>query len=289
MNGQSSISIFGSGAVGTALLDFFNKEEYQIRSVWDRKAGNIYSGDNGSQYQSEQSLPSDESELGELIFIAVPDDQIELISEQLSKVPIQWDRRSIVHCSGNMSSDVCSSLQKKGAQIAAMHPIQTFKKGDSSIRFKDIYITLEGDSELLSTLTLIVNKMGANPVLITPEQKRVIHIASVIASNYLVALLNVSNTLLEDAEIKNKLDILQPLVMQTVHNIFEKGVDQALTGPISRGDIESVRAHLDVLKESSIHRSIYKILGLEALNLAIKNESISEEKAKSLHKLFKKD
>lgn len=284
---QHSMSIFGRGALGSALHNFFKKKSYFIRSVWDRNGGDIYSDKDDSVFKSENNLPKHENEIGDLIFIAVPDDQISPLSKQLSLTPIQWENKSVIHCSGNLPSNICSDLSERGAKVAAMHPIQTFQKGDTQNRFNEIYITLEGEPELLDFLHTIVNDMGAYPIRITPEQKRVIHIASVIASNYLVSLMNISESLLNDAGIDEGIDILQPLVAQTVQNMFEKGVADSLTGPISRGDVESVKYHLKSLKGNKPYSEIYNLMGLEALKIAEKKGTLSNELADELEKLLK--
>lgn len=274
---QNSITIIGRGALGGALYDFFNEKSYLIRSVWDKKGGEIRSSSGSSAVVLDKSLPTEEDELGDLIFIAVPDDQIKLLSDELSRIPLQWEKRSVIHCSGNLPSDICSSLKIKGAKTAAMHPIQTFKRGDGLNRFKDIYVTLEGDELLISDLILLIDQMDAHPIKISADQKRMIHIASVIASNYLVSLMHVSETLLKEAGIRESLDIIQPLVTQTVQNIFEKGVDESLTGPISRGDIESVKHHLNLLNKDQKYSDIYKLLGSETLVIAQKNKNLDKE------------
>ncbi len=283
---QNSITIIGRGALGSALYDFFNEKSYLIRSVWNKKQVEIRSTVESSVFVLDKNLPTEENEMGELIFLAVPDDQIKLLSDKLSGIPLQWKKRSIIHCSGNLSSDVCSSLKNRGAKVAAMHPIQTFNNGDGFQRFNDIYVTLEGDDSLISDLSLIIEQMGAHPLKITAEQKRVIHIASVIASNYLVSLLHISESLLKDAGISESLDIIQPLVYQTVQNIFKKGVKESLTGPISRGDIHSLKHHLDLLNEDSHYSEIYKLLGSEALNIAQKNQSLNKEMINQISVLF---
>lgn len=274
---QNSITIFGRGALGSALFDFFKEKSFEIRSVWDTKHVEIHSTTENPVLVLEKNLPTEESELGDMIFIAVPDDQIELLSDQLSRIPLQWKNRSVIHCSGNLSSDVCSSLKTRGSKIAAMHPIQTFKKGDGFQRFHNIFVTLEGDDELISKLALIINLMCASGLKINAEQKRVIHIASVVASNYLVSLMHISETLLKDAEIHESLDIIQPLVSQTIQNIFESGLKESLTGPISRGDIQSVEHHLKFLKKDDRYSEIYKLLGSEALAIAEQNQTLKPE------------
>ena len=284
---QHSISIFGRGALGSALYDFFRSKSYVIRSVWDRKGGEIYSGKDLPVLKSEKILPANDHEVGNMIFIAVPDDQIPSLSKQLSLIPIKWENRSIIHCSGNLPSNVCNYLADKGAKVAAMHPIQTFQRGDRLNRFLGIYVTLEGDVKLMDDLRTIVNDMEAHPIQITPEQKRIIHIASVIASNYMVSLMHVTETLLNSAGVEEGIDIFQPLVSQTMQNLFELGVVESLTGPISRGDLQSVKHHLERLKENSHHSEIYKLMGLEAILIAEKKGNVSRETLSTLEQLLK--
>ena len=274
---QNSITIIGKGAVGGVLFDFFEGHSFSIRSVWDSKQVEIRSSIDNSSSILEKNLPTQEREMGDMIFICVPDDQIRGLCDNLAESPLQWENRSIVHCSGNLASDSCSSLKYRGANVAAMHPIQTFRKGDRLDRLKDIYITLEGDDELILDLEAIIDQMGAHSLRITADQKRVIHIASVIASNYLVSLMHISDTLLKDAGIHESLEIIQPLVTQTVHNIFKKGVNESLTGPISRGDFESVQHHLNHLKMNHPYSDIYKLLGVEALSIVQENKGLDKE------------
>ena len=285
---QNSITIIGKGALGSTLYDFFKKESYRIQSVWDRNGVDISTKPDQSMIRLEKNLPTKENEIGDMVFITVPDDQIKPLSDSLSLVPLKWEKRSIIHCSGNLSSDSCSSLKKRGSTIASMHPIQTFTKGDSADRFSDIYVTLEGDEELISDLMLMVKKMGAHPLKITSDQKKVIHIASVIASNYLVSLLHISETLLKEAGIREDLELLQPLVSQTVQNVFGKGTTDSLTGPISRGDISSVNHHLHFLKTNQHYSDIYKLLGKEAVIIAQKRGELSEKITNELLSSFEK-
>lgn len=284
---KNSISIFGRGALGSALHDFFKSKSYSIRSVWSREGGEIFSKKDFLVKKSDKKFPDQDSDIGNTVFIVVPDDQIASLSKQLSETPIRWENRSIIHCSGNLPSSACAKLQEKGSRIAAMHPIQTFQKGDLLHRFNNIYITLEGEPELVNDLCTIVNNMGAHPIRISPEQKRTIHLAAVIVSNYMISLMHISETLLHEAGIEKGIDILGPLVSQTVENVFKIGVAESLTGPISRGDVKSVKHHLDSLTKNSHHSEIYKLLGLEAISIAQKKGNVSRGLLSKLEQLLK--
>jgi predicted short-subunit dehydrogenase-like oxidoreductase (DUF2520 family) len=280
---KPTITIIGTGALGSTLQTFFKENGYRIRSTWNSKGGLIYYD------QSEQSvdriLPENENEIGDLIFITTPDDLISKAAHTLSKKPISWDDKIVVHCSGNLTTDELELLAESGAKTVSMHPIQSFKRGDGSDRFKNITISLQGDEVAKEQLRPIIDKMGAKSLNLTKKQKRYLHIAAVMASNYLVALMFSVENLLNDVELHEGFDALETLVRQTVTNIFEKGPADALTGPIERGDLESVQTHLAELKGSD-QEDMYKLLGLEAVKIAEKGNKIPQEKISMLRELL---
>jgi predicted short-subunit dehydrogenase-like oxidoreductase (DUF2520 family) len=90
------------------------------------------------------------------------------------------------------------------------------------------------------------------------------------------------------AELERGFDALETLVHQTVTNIFEKGPSDALTGPIARGDLESVQTHLAEL-EGREQEDLYKLLGLEAVKIAINSGNISQKKCRILRELLQNE
>ncbi|TVR33537.1 MAG: DUF2520 domain-containing protein [Balneolaceae bacterium] len=268
MTQKPAITIIGTGSVGSVLQDFFEGEGYPMCSLWNSRGGKVYASEKAGLLSVSHSLPQKESEVGDWIFITIPDDQILKTSDQLAKLLVSWRDKCVIHCSGNLSSEVLGSLKKAGAKTVSMHPIQTFKKGDDRNRLKDIYVSLEGDEELMQMLIPVIQKMGAHPFVLTAGGKQSLHIAAVFASNYLVALMGSVEQILKQNDIENGLHILKPLVEQTLHNVFEKGVDEALTGPISRGDSETVRAHLEQLSSDPQLQALYKLLGMAAVDIA---------------------
>lgn len=280
---RPTITIIGTGALGSTLQTFFDENGYLIRSTWNSKGGLIFF-DQSEQYV-DRTLPESDDELGNLIFITTRDDLIGKTAESLLKKSISWDGKTVVHCSGNLTSDELKALKKSGANTVSMHPIQPFKRGDGSDRFKNITISLQGDEQAKEQLKPIIDKMGAKSLNLTKKQKRYLHIAAVMASNYLVALMFSVENLLKDVELEDGFDALETLVNQTVTNIFEKGSAEALTGPIARGDLESVQTHLTELKGSD-QENLYNLLGIEAVKIAQQSGSVSEDKIKKLWDLL---
>ncbi|WP_234572328.1 Rossmann-like and DUF2520 domain-containing protein [Rhodohalobacter sp. 614A] len=282
---KPSVTIIGTGALGSTLHTFFRDAGYTIRSTWNSKGGLIYSDESGEFYPIHSLIPKKDSETGDFIFITAPDDLILKIAGDLSKHPISWENKIVVHCSGNLTSDELSVLSEKGAKVVSMHPIQTFRKGDGSDRFKNISISLQGDPEAGDKLQPIIEEMGAKYILLDKQQKRILHIAAVMASNYFVALMFSVENLLKDAKLDDGFDALETLLHQTVTNIFEKRPAKALSGPISRGDSESVKTHLKELERKD-QESLYKTLGLEALKIAEASGKLSQDQVQQLKTLL---
>ncbi|MDZ7718977.1 MAG: DUF2520 domain-containing protein [Balneolaceae bacterium] len=282
---KPTITIIGTGALGSTLQMFFEENGYLVRSAWNSRRGLIYS-DSSEKFETvDRTLPESDSESGDLIFITTPDDLIKRTAQSLSNQPISWGKKIVVHCSGNLTSDELTSLSESGAKTVSMHPLQTFKRGDGSDRFNDITMSLQGDNDAKEKLKPIIQEMGAQSLNLNKKQKRYLHIAAVMASNYLVALMFSVENLLKDAELKEGFDALETLVNQTVTNIFEKGPADALTGPIARGDVESVQTHLSELSGID-QKNLYKILGLEALKIARQSGSVPEDTMNKLCRLF---
>ena len=283
---ERGFTIIGPGAVGKALMKFFMAQRYQIKTVWDRNKIYHYLDNEKRDVIKKNEISISEDDLGSFIFITVPDDQIKPISMELADLDVNWKGRSVIHSSGNLTSDECIALKNQGAMVASMHPIQTFTQGDGADRFIDIFVSLEGDESLTLLLSELIYSMGANPVTLDAYQKRKLHLASVFACNYLIALLGQSEKLLNESNIDEGLHLLKPLILRTLENLFTKGVQKSLTGPISRGDIESVQKQMVMIEDDSSLSLLYKLLGLEALKITEKRGILSSDVMDELAKIL---
>jgi predicted short-subunit dehydrogenase-like oxidoreductase (DUF2520 family) len=262
-----SFTIIGNGALGGALTDFLEKNSYAVRSIFNSRGG-IVNHPDGSSRKTEHTHPENEYETGDVIFICVPDDYISEIAIELSQLNLKWNTKKVIHCSGNLFSDELDALAIKGVQTASMHPLQTFQPGDNADRFEGVFVSLEGQKELCEGLEGFVGTMGSKPLRVQKKQKQMLHIAAVFASNYVVTVLHKAENLLKDQGIDNGLEPLEPLIRQTIENSLNLGTLEALTGPIARGDAESVRKHLKALKDDSVSTQLYRVLGMQTLKIA---------------------
>lgn len=285
---ERSFTLIGTGALGGALADLLDKQSCFIRSAYSSSGGTIKSAV-GHSGKSDHSYPANESESGDVIFICVPDDMITVVAKQLSSTDIDWSNKSVVHCSGNLFSDELKELAEKGAQIASMHPLQTFRRGDQADRFDGIFISLEGRRELCDELAAFINNLGAKPLRVQKEQKQILHIAAVFASNYVVAILHEAEDLLKRNGIENSLKPLEPLVRQTIENSLNTGPTESLSGPVARGDTESVRKHLYAIAEDAESLNLYRVLGNKTVGIAREKGAASKEKLDEIERLFSRN
>jgi predicted short-subunit dehydrogenase-like oxidoreductase (DUF2520 family) len=136
----------------------------------------------------------------------------------------------------------------------------------------------------------MVKDLGGTLLEITAEKKTLYHAAAVAASNYLVSLIHLALELNKAAGLPMNIsfDALLPLIKGTLSNIGARGIPDALTGPIARGDVETVAAHLQAIeKDAPGLLAIYRCLGLYTVDLAKAKGTLNEEAADRLLALLR--
>lgn len=283
------ITIIGVGGLGHSLAKAFLAASIPIKSIFNRtqeKAKNLALD---LKVDTWGSLPSSDSELGDLIFITVSDSAIAKVARQLADVSEDLTHKTIVHCSGNESATILQPLKEKGGYIASFHPLQTFTMHSKPLDYQDIYFSLQGDKNAFPQLNEIARKLDAHTLEVTEEQKSHLHAAAVIASNYLNTLLDtaVDTATASGLSQEKAKEALFPLVKTSLKNIESQSFEKALTGPIKRGDLETVKDHLHLLNDEPELLAIYKTLGQRTVTLARKSQNISSNTAKKLNHLLK--
>jgi len=292
MSDQSStISVIGPGSLGGAVIDLIRNQcsLFALHSVWGRTAKDSYLITEEREELAIKDFPEQDHDLGQLIVITTPDDQIEAVCDQLSENNIDWSSRTVIHMSGSQSHSVLDSLRKVGAQTGSLHPLQTFTKGDTGNRFKGIWFTFQGENSCYLVLESLVTEAGAHLKTMTAEQKKSMHIAAVFASNYLVSLMDTVEQITDSQGIENGLEMLNPIIHQTIENIITRGTEQSLSGPIARGDESTVKDHLKQLEDDSDLVQVYKHLGKTALNIAQRNGRITNQEFATISDILSSD
>lgn len=285
------ISWIGSGNVGQTLAKAMSEAGYEIGYVYSRKLENV---EKAVEFIGAGQAASDliaAALSGTVHFIVTKDDAIAGIVEEIAaQGPASLTGHYYFHTSGSLSSAVLEPLQKKGASIGSIHPLQVFADPQKAINsLPGTYYAIEGDDRAMSLAVQIVGKLNGHLLLIPTGRKVLYHIACVFASNYLTALVNYSMSIMEDIgeTPEDAYQALLPLMVGALESIESLGVSEALTGPIVRGDVDTVRRHLGSLPELRPELlEAYKVLGKEALDIAVRSGRVSTEKGHDLYTLL---
>ncbi|MCX7858006.1 MAG: DUF2520 domain-containing protein [Deltaproteobacteria bacterium] len=226
--------------------------------------------------------------VSEVIAIATQDRNIRSVAESISESFSDLRGKLFFHTSGSHSIAVLSSLKTKGASVGSLHPLQTFPDVESAIRaLPETYIFVEGEEESISALTTIGSKIGFKTIPIESEKKVLYHLCAVFVCNLLCALVYAGSQIME--RIGTGLLPFMPIIRATIGNIEEKGPVLALTGPIVRGDVETVSAHIEAIKDNPPFLETYKSLSLFALEIAKKRGTLDLNTQNEMENLLKTD
>lgn len=260
-----SISIFGLGRVGGVLQKSLSDSGYKIKSVFSR-----------------ETFPDSVDELGDLIFLTVQDSEIGNLTNKLTASFSDYSDKFIIHCSGTLDASVLEPFRSKGAEIASFHPLKAITLNDNSL--ENVWFDMDGDDEVLKLLKKIAKDFNAQSFEVKPEAKPLLHAAAVVSANYVVTLMKLATDLAKAGDIDPEvaLKALLPLTESSITNIKEKGFQEALTGPIARGDEETIKEHVKILKKHPDLLSIYKKLGY----LTVELTRLDPESKKKLKKLL---
>jgi len=179
--------------------------------------------------------------------LCVPDTSIEEACETISAAvpPLRY----VGHTSGATDLAALGPAARRGARTFSIHPLQTIPDGNATLAGAPCAVS-GADAEARSVATAIAARVGMRPFPLPEERRAAYHAAASIACNYLVALEETAVELLERAGIEDARELLAPLVLRTTANWAERG-GEALTGPIARGDEETVERHLEAIRETA--------------------------------------
>ena len=183
----------------------------------------------------------------ELIILAVPDDAIAPLAGSLR----MYGGQAMIHTSGALGAEVLAPAMAAGTQIGSFHPLVAFADTERAVAaLHGATVAIEGDDQLVAMLADMAEAIGATPVRLAPGSKAAYHAAAVLAAGGFVALLDAIAELGRVAGLDEagSLAIYGPLIEGTLGNARSLGIRAALTGPMTRGDVGTLAAHLETLR-----------------------------------------
>lgn len=244
------IGIIGAGKVGTTLgkhLTLYGvpMAGYASRSYESAETAADFTETTAYHTLEELVLASD------TLFLTTPDGEIGRVWDCIRETRLELQEKIICHFSGSLSSHVFSGIEQTGAYGCSIHPMFAFNdKFTSYQELPRAVLTLEGHQRAVHDMTnLFGGWLGHRILTIQTEDKVRYHAAATMASNYMIGLFQVSLELLGECGFSQQEGetLLRSLVQTNVENMLEKGVQAALTGPIERNDMGTVKKHLQTL------------------------------------------
>lgn len=275
---KPQVSIIGTGRLGTALAIALVQQGYSIGALVARRResakraaallGPLLVWPSRVMAVKELvDLPAPE-----LLLIATPDDQIAKVAESLAKLDWETPRHAtVLHTSGALSSSVLAPLRDKNWSTGSLHPLASVSEPKAGARLlRRAFWCVEGDKRAVRLGRAIVADLDGKSFSITSEKKPLYHAAAVMASGNVTALFDLAIEMLSECGLNRKQaqEALTPLLVSAVRNLEQLDPSRALTGTFARGDVETVKRHLEVLKKNKFALEMYRLLGLRSLDLA---------------------
>jgi predicted short-subunit dehydrogenase-like oxidoreductase (DUF2520 family) len=223
----------------------------------------------------------------DILLLCVRDSEIAPFANHLASKLSFRSNQLVCHTSGASGLNTLNPFIQAGAMVGCMHPLQTFADPLlSASKLKDTFFALTGNEKVNSILENLIRDLGARSFFLPDRDKARYHAGASLASNALIALAYTAASLMPDA---GGFKALLPLIEGTIANLKQIGLPDALTGPIERGDIETVLTHLHALRQDKEAKLVYEALGKVTITVASQKGSLDEETKSRLMKALQND
>ncbi|QXM07091.1 Rossmann-like and DUF2520 domain-containing protein [Crassaminicella indica] len=281
------IGFVGAGKVGCAFGTYLKKHGFEIYGYFSK----TFASAERAARLTESKAVLDLAELVkniDILFITTSDDAIKKVCDYLVEKKLLSEGKILVHMSGAASSNILKNAKEAGCFIYSLHPLQAFADIQKAVDdLKNTFFSIEGDEEKLHVLENILKTLGNPYFKLTDNQKSIYHMAACVVSNYLVTLMDYGLSLFASIGIDERqgYKALYPLIEGTIKNIDRLGTKEALTGPIARGDVGTIKNHIAALKDNVEALDFYKFMALKTIELA-KNKDENKD-LKDLENILK--
>jgi predicted short-subunit dehydrogenase-like oxidoreductase (DUF2520 family) len=275
VNRKPRIAIVGAGRLANVLAPALREAGYSISEIVsrDQPGGRKRSQMLGRRVGAKGTTVSRAALDCDLLWICVPDREIRGAAEALAAAG-KGRVRFVFHSSGALLSRELDSLRTRGAAAASVHPLMTFVAG-SRPALDGVPFALEGDAAAVRLARRIVRDLGGESFLLGPPRKAAYHTWAMFTSPLWLAFLVTLEEAARGAGLSGKdaRRMCQPILRQTLENYMRLGPGNSFSGPIIRGDVETVAKHLSVLRKQPRVRDVYIALARVALDrLPAKNK-----------------
>lgn len=286
------IGFIGAGKVGKALGLYFATNGLVLAGYYSKT---IQSAQNAAELTKTQAFKDIESLANacDIVFITTPDQALEEIDREVLtrySEPGLAEQKTWIHVSGAHSSECLKNMKRAGCPVGSMHPLLSFGDPVESARqLANAVFSVEGTKAAVETIRCILEKTGGRFTQISAENKPLYHAGACVISNYMVALLDSGIRYFEAAGMERSdiFEAVEPLITATLKNIREKDTVDALTGPIVRGDFNTIKTHLVAIeKHLPSECELYKTMASKTVDM-ISGKRIDQQQAEAIRELLK--
>jgi predicted short-subunit dehydrogenase-like oxidoreductase (DUF2520 family) len=244
------VGIVGVGRVGSALGAALRRAGHDVvaaSAVSDASRARA-----ARALPEAQIAPADEVvALADFVLLAVPDDALRPLVAGLAETEAWRPGQLVAHTSGAQGITVLDPAAARGVLALAVHPVMTFAGRPEDVdRLVGATFGVTAPDELRAVAESLVVEMGGEPVWVPEPARPLYHAALSIGSNHLVTLVNDALALLDDAGVASSDQLLAPLLSAALDNVLRLR-DGALTGPVARGDVDTLRRHRRALTDAA--------------------------------------
>ncbi|HEY7146167.1 MAG TPA: DUF2520 domain-containing protein [Streptosporangiaceae bacterium] len=247
---QLQVGVVGAGRVGTVLAAALSRAGHRV------VAASAVSQTSLSRLRKilpgvPVRQPADVVAAADLVLLTVPDDVLPGLVAGLAATGAELAGRLLAHASGRHGLAVLDPATRLGAIPLALHPVMTFTgRPDDIDKLAGVSFGVTAPDQLRPVAEALVVEMGGEPVFIAEELRALYHAALASAANHLVTLIASALDLLRQAGVADPARMLGPLLSAALDNALRLG-DAALTGPVARGDAQTVASHIGAIRAVS--------------------------------------
>lgn len=281
---METIGFIGTGRLGTVLAHAMAGAGLPVRYVASRRHDVAIAL--AQALPGCSAVPAEQAATASLVFVTVSDDAIAGMVESLP-----WHQgQCVVHCSGATEVSALAHAAAAGASTGGFHPIQIFTDVASTLPLlPGTTVGIEAEGRLSALLHDIAGRLAMVPMTIPPGKRALYHGGSLFMSSFLLSMFDQSVRLWQTLGMSEAqtLAALLPLAQGVVHTAGQKGLANAIAGPVSRGDGEVIRRHMAALAETDGHYlQMYRAFTHQQLILARQAGKLPVDRVEAMQQII---
>ncbi len=287
---MQTLSIIGGGKVGQTLAKLWhNARVFSVGYILNK---NLNRAQVAQQFIGAGRVAENVAALkaSDIWLITTPDDAISDACCQLADAGLLRQGDVVLHCSGALTSASLQAAKNAQAWVGSLHPIKSFVSAPAAVAsFAGTFCSFEGDAKVADIFAPAIAAINGHFMYLTAADKALYHAGTSIVCNYLCTLMDMGLKALVTAGVDQALasQAIAPIVRETLENILARGSVGALTGPIARGDINTLRKQSAAMHAHLPQQAdVFNALGLLTTHLAELKGSATPQQLQTMRDFF---